>query len=108
MPNGTNGGKVDVVRLVDWALRLVGFLLVPALFAMWAQLSSLRTEIQRLEVQLATVTSMGFTRADGLAVWRALEAKADKSEVPPAWFLDEVRQLEERLRQLERERGGRP
>ena len=90
-------GRVDALKAVEWIFRLATLVLIPVLFFLWGQVAELNVAIARME-------GNRFTSGDGLAVWQAIEGKADRDAVPPPWFLERVAVLEERVRELERGR----
>lgn len=53
-----------------------------------------------IKTRVAVIESNRFAAADGLLVWQSLAGKADKEDVPPAWFLNEFNRLRDDFYEL--------
>ena len=83
LPTNGNGSKAW-----EWLWRALSVVVIP--WAMWMSVA-----IIDIKTRIAVIESNRFTAADGVALWRAVDGKAEKSEVPPQWFLERVGKLEE-------------
>lgn len=84
----TQGSEIAVVkeRVNQIASRLEGF--------------------DGLNARLAKIEANRFTSEDGLELWKELATLKERipSEIPPAWFLEKVKVVEERLKALEHDK----
>jgi len=96
-------GEGMVLRTTGWEvmLRLTQIVLVPLMgflaYQVWLNTKS-----------LAEIGGNRFTSAHGLEVWREISSIREDiagmpTEIPPAWFLEEVRGLEMQMRNMQGE-----
>lgn len=65
----------------------------------------------RLDKRVAVIEGNRFSSADGLALWEQIASIKERiammpTEVPPAWFLDEVRETQRIMREVQAELSG--
>lgn len=88
--NGSGFTNGNAAKYWEWLRLVIGTLLIP--WAMWISYT-----LVGIDKRVAIIESNRFDSDDGQAIWRELNQKADKDQVPPQWFLDDVRQLQARL-----------
>lgn len=93
--NGNGNGKrypptAQSNAVVAWLEFIIKLLIIPALI--WGV---------NIERRITRIESSRFTTEDGLSVWRELDRKIDRTDVPPIWFQDEVDDLKERQNRFE-------
>lgn len=74
---------------------------------MWI-LNDLKTEVSEMsrvvhsvDKRIYGIESNRFTAGDGNKMLELINQKADKDEVPPKWFYDQVKDLNDRVMKLE-------
>jgi len=100
--NKTGGGGV-VIRTTGWEvmLRLTQIVLVPLM-------GFLAYQVWLNSKALAEINGNRFTSTHGLEIWREIsdirqELAKIPTEVPPAWFIEEVRGIEAEMRAMQTE-----
>jgi len=73
-------------RYWEWLRLVVGTMILP--WCIWLSFT-----LVQIDKRVAVIESNRFSSDDGMMVWRALSNKADKSDIPPAWFLAEFNRL---------------
>lgn len=107
----TNGSRDIAWRLLDVVFGLL--LLVTSGSVGFAVKSGveLHKEVEVINSRLVAVEASRFTASDGLAVWKEIADVRERiarmpTEVPPAWFVERVDKIEERLGKIEGMMGG--
>lgn len=90
-PAVLNGTAPMVFRLITGALSWA----VPFVIG-WA--FGIQAELAQLEARISIIESNRFTSQDALEVWRALDERPTRDEVPPRWFEDKFNTLEEEFK----------
>jgi hypothetical protein len=83
--NGNGNG-----RTWEWLWRGLTILFLP--WAAWITLT-----IMEIRTSVAVIEGNRFTSRDAYQMMQVLDDKADKEDVPPEWFKDEVDELSDRL-----------
>ena len=86
---------------LDWVWRITSVVVVPILFWLGMSINNLNETIQSIDRRVVTIEANRFTSTDGMAIWQAMSEKANKIDVPPAWFLADFTELKVRVDALE-------
>lgn len=74
----------------EWMRLVLGTLIIP--WCMWISFT-----LVGIDKRVAIIENNRFDSEDGRALWQELNAKADKNQVPPQWFIDQFNRLRDDL-----------
>lgn len=57
----------------------------------------------KVMIDVEVIKSNRFTAADGQHVWQELSRKADRSQVPPEWFKEDVAEIKTMLLKIQQD-----
>ena len=73
--------------------RFLSVVAVPFCGFLLLQVMDIKGSISELDKRVAVIEANRFNADDGLAIWKALNSKVNKQDVPPEWFLREFNRL---------------
>ena len=82
-----NGAVAEWIKFVSSALVIPMF----AFMFIW---------IISIERRITAIESSRFTTADGVRMLSLINAKADRSEVPPPWLIESLNDIKSDIREL--------
>ena len=103
-----NGKTVWSYRAIELVLSIIGAVGIAYIY-LDSQVDGIRDVDARLAERVATLEANQLTSVDVAALWKELAAIQTiiakmPTEVPPAWFVAQVRDLQQRITEIEKQR----
>ena len=100
MTGNSSGDKAMWIKILEVCLGVL--MTINVGLTSWAL-----SNIQQLNVEVATIKANRFTSGDGLEVWKSIAGVKEQiasmpKETPPKWFIDRVDQMERKAGESDR------